>query len=79
MWNKNKVRCFAFRALKVSAVIIAGIWGIINICKGNLRFDQHTTTILSTTAGVVGTMFGLTAASYAFIWGDLRSDSQDGR
>ncbi len=77
MWNKNKVRCFAFRTLKVSAVIIAGIWGIINICKGNLRFDQHTTTILSTTAGVVGTMFGLTAASYAFIWGDLRSDSQE--
>lgn len=55
---------------------------VLEICfiffKG-LRFDQYSTTILSTTAGIVGTMFGLTAASYAFIWGDLRSDRKDNR
>lgn len=41
------------------------------------RLDQNAVTIFSTTAGIIGTMFGLTAASYAFIWGDVRSDSQE--
>lgn len=44
-----------------------------------LRLDQYATTIFATTAGVVGSMFGLTAASYAFIWGELRSDRQANR
>ena len=44
-----------------------------------IRLDQYSITILSTTAGIVGTMFGLTAASYAFIWGDLRSDRKENK
>lgn len=80
MWNKTKVRSAAGKYLEIGIVIIVIailVWGNLSIWKGTFRFDQHTTTILSTTAGVVGTMFGLTAASYAFIWGDLRSDSQE--
>lgn len=49
------------------------------IVRGMFRLDQYATTILGTTAGVVGSMFGLTAASYAFIWADLRSDRQENR
>ena len=60
----------------VIGVIVVVAWGIASICKGNVRFDQYASTLLGTTAGVVGTMFGLTAASYAFIWTDLRSDGQ---
>lgn len=88
MWNRNKERskdihyqgignkvfgCF------VSIIIILAILGVRFIYKKDFRLDQFATTILGTTAGIVGTMFGLTAASYAFIWGDLRSDSQENR
>lgn len=88
MWNRNKVKskeihyqgvgnivfgCF------VSIIITLAILGVIFIHKKDFRLDQYATTILGTTAGIVGTMFGLTAASYAFIWGDLRSDSQENR
>ena len=68
----------AFWCFSVISIVVA-ILGIINIYKGNFRLDQYATTIFGTTAGIVGTMFGLTAASYAFIWGDLRSDSQENR
>ncbi len=67
-----------FAAIVVISLIIA-VWGAWGICNGKFRLDQFATTILGTTAGIVGTMFGLTAASYAFIWGDLRSDSQENR
>ncbi len=70
------VRIFA--ATVVTGLLIA-VWGAWGICNGKFRLDQFATTILGTTAGIVGTMFGLTAASYAFIWGDLRSDSQENR
>lgn len=43
------------------------------------RFDQHAITICSCIAGIVATMFGLTAASYAFIWGDLRTEASENR
>ncbi len=86
MWNRKKVRSgdvryqgigtILFRCYIIGTIIVA-IWVVINICKGKVRFDQHATTLLGTAAGVVGTMFGLTAASYAFIWGALRSDSQE--
>ena len=57
---------------------VAG-YGCFHIDENGFRLDQYSTTILGTTAGIVGTMFGLTAASYAFIWGDLRSDRQENR
>lgn len=60
-------------------VILAAVLGVIGIYGGFFRLDQYAATIFGTTAGVVGSMFGLTAASYAFIWGDLRSDSQFNR
>lgn len=60
--------------------ILAVIIGeFILIKRKEFRLDQQATTILGTTAGIVGSMFGLTAASYAFIWADLRSDRQENR
>lgn len=41
-----------------------------------IRLDQYATTISSSIIGVIGTMFGLTAASYAFVWGELKSDRE---
>lgn len=86
MWNKKRIRSGGvryqgvgttlFRVFIIGTIIVAA-WVIANIYEGNVRFDQYASTLLGTTAGVVGTMFGLTAASYAFIWGDLRSDGQE--
>lgn len=65
---------FASLLILISILFIVGeVFAI----QGLFRLDQNAVTILSTTAGIIGTMFGLTAASYAFIWGDLRSDSQE--
>ena len=55
------------------------ITAIIFVLNGKLSIDQDVNTIISTTAGVTGSMFGLTAASYAFIWSDLRSDDLNNR
>lgn len=63
----------------IIAVIIAAVCGAIGIFHESFRLDQYATTIFGTTSGIVGTMFGLTAASYAFIWSDLRSDRQENR
>ena len=70
------------RIIEILAVIALVILVLSVFCMIHERFfrlDQHATTIFGTTAGVVGSMFGLTAASYAFIWGDLRSDRQSNR
>ena len=84
--NKCKIKCrkvcssYAkyWIAAVGTAIVLTALGVCLVYCKG-LRFDQYSTTILSTTAGIAGTMFGLTAASYAFIWGDLRSDRKDNR
>lgn len=39
-----------------------------------IRFDQYMETICSTTAALTATMFGLSAASYAFVCSELRSE-----
>ena len=39
-----------------------------------IRFDQYMETICSTTAALTVTMFGLSAASYAFVCSELRSE-----
>lgn len=44
-------------------------------CSFPVRLDQHAVTIASTIIGVVSTMFGLTATSYAFIWSEIRNES----
>lgn len=67
---------FCILILIVAIAAGCGIWGVFSEC---FRLDQYATTIFGTTSGIVGTMFGLTAASYAFIWSDLRSDKQENR
>ncbi len=41
-----------------------------------IRLDQYASTIFGSIVGVVGTMFGLTAASYAFVWGELKGERE---
>lgn len=41
-----------------------------------MRLDQYSSAIFSSIIGVVGTMFGLTAASYAFVWGELKTERE---
>ena len=71
--SKGKYIFASLLLLIITLFIVGEIFAI----QGVFRLDQNAVTILSTTAGIIGTMFGLTAASYAFIWGDLRSDSQE--
>lgn len=81
--NQMKIKKYHIKGLGHmvfwTSVILAGILFIVGvhlICNKNFRLDQYASSIFGTTAGVVGTMFGLTTASYAFIWGELRSDDQ---
>lgn len=88
--NKNPVRIYKesrkfsiFFKLVIPGLIflfgLALITAIFFVSNGKLSIDQDVNTIISTTAGVTGSMFGLTAASYAFIWSDLRSDDLNNR
>ncbi len=66
-------------SILMAVVVLVTIYGVIEMYFGKIRFDQYAMDILGTTAGIVGTMFGLTAASYAFIWGALKSDGGENR
>lgn len=72
-------RLYIYLGMGALLICILLIVSIFLLCKRVIRLDQYASTIFSTTAGIVGSMFGLTAASYAFIWGDLRSDRQSNR
>lgn len=62
-----------------SVILLAAMSSGYFFFTDNLRFDQHMNTICGTTAAIVSTMFGLTAASYAFVWGDLRTEMNEHR
>lgn len=88
--NKNPIKIYneskkfthffkwIFPLLNIFFVLLL-IIAIFFVVNGILNIDQDVNNILSTTAGVTGSMFGLTAASYAFIWSDLRSDNLNNR
>ena len=77
--KKRKKKCIYCIKITRRIVFLLIFLGIIGYFCKKIRLDQYSITILSTTAGIVGTMFGLTAASYAFIWGDLRSDRKENK
>ena len=77
--KKRKEKCSCCTKVAKSVIFLLIFLGIIRYFCEKIRLDQYSITILSTTAGIVGTMFGLTAASYAFIWGDLRSDRKENK
>lgn len=54
----------------------AALWYIFCTSK-SFPLDQHMATICSTTAALVGTMFGLSAASYAFVCGELSGEERN--
>lgn len=56
-------------------IILISIYNIFG--PDFFRLDQYAESICTMTAGIIGSMFGLTAASYAFRCGDLRSESQE--
>lgn len=63
----------------IVSMVCAIKYGIEYMPLGIIKFDQYAVEIFGTTAGIIGTMFGLTAASYAFIWGALKSDGRENR
>lgn len=79
--KKRTTRHSAGKALKwfivaggaVALVVAYKIFGIEYI-----RFDQYMSAICTTTAALVGTMFGLSAASYAFVCGEMRTEEKNG-
>lgn len=71
----DKYEKFVYILLIVVALVGYVLWGY----ERGYRFDQYATTICSCIAGIVATMFGLTAASYAFIWGDLRTEASENK
>lgn len=77
MSGKNKVLQFVHKNRAIILALLLGISlavGIIIVIEIPIRLDQYASTISSTIIGVIGTMFGLTAASYAFIWGELKNE-----
>lgn len=53
------------------AAAIYALWGTVYF-----RLDQYMSVICTTTATLTVTMFGLTAASYAFVCSELRTEEQ---
>lgn len=67
---------------KYAAIIILLLVGFYVIWFWNVNFDlpfrldQQASTIAGIVIGVIGSMFGLTAASYAFIWGEVKNEGE---
>lgn len=60
-------------------ICLAVLYTIIFLVVGfalPYRLDQQADTIAGSIVGVIGSMFGLTAASYAFVWGELKSEGE---
>ena len=66
----HKKRC------SIAIIIAFCILSLIHLLffANRIRFDQYMETICSTTAALTATMFGLSAASYAFVCSELRSE-----
>ncbi len=77
LWEKVRERWICVSVF--SCIVVLAIVFFMYLSQGIdfFRLDQYAETICTTTAGIVGTMFGLTAASYAFRCGDLRNESQE--
>ena len=62
----------------IAITIFFGILSVVHYCffTDCIRFDQYMETICSTTAALTATMFGLSAASYAFVCSELRSEEK---
>ncbi len=74
-----KILEFYKKRSEIILLILAAICLIEYLAFGyefGIRLDQYAATIFSSIIGVVGTMFGLTAASYAFVWGELKGERE---
>lgn len=62
----------------VGATLFLGVLSILYALNyaSTFRLDQYMDVICSTTAALAITMFGLTAASYAFVCNELRTEGQ---
>lgn len=68
----RKILCLILiNVLFIVAVCIYGFYG-----TAFFRLDQYMSAICTTTATLTVTMFGLTAASYAFVCSELRTEEQ---
>ena len=57
--------------------VVTGVGIGICFLPANIRLDQYMDAICTTTAAVVSTMFGLTAASYAFVRSDMQNEEKN--
>lgn len=68
----RKIPCLILiNVIFIVAVCIYGFYG-----TAFFRLDQYMSAICTTTATLTVTMFGLTAASYAFVCSELRTEEQ---
>lgn len=68
----RKIPCLILiNVIFIVAVCIYGFYG-----TASFRLDQYMSAICTTTATLTVTMFGLTAASYAFVCSELRTEEQ---
>lgn len=79
--KKKKVKSLtAFILISIPIIILSLIFFVFltnSWIREHIRFDQYMSTICSTTAAVVITLFGLSAASYAFVCSELRTEEKN--
>lgn len=78
--GKWMTRCINGKVFKWFIVaVVAVVFTIIYeaFLVEHMRFDQYMSAICTTTAALVGTMFGLSAASYAFVCGEMRTEEKN--
>ena len=57
-------------------LVLVAVYAYFAFTKNCLPLDQHMSTLCSTLVAVVITMFGLSAASYAFVCSELRAEEK---
>lgn len=71
LYGRKAFYLTAISAAFTEAAVIYALWG-----TAYFRLDQYMSIICTTTATLTVTMFGLTAASYAFVCNELRTEEQ---
>ena len=74
--KRKAIRKLIITPILIDGLLIAGyaIYAIVANEYLAFRLDQYMSTLCSTLAAVVITMFGLSAASYAFVCSELRAE-----
>lgn len=80
VWRLPQNPLVAHKVISIVVIdIIFVVLAVAFFCKfsGSFQLDQYMETICSTTAAITATMFGLSAASYAFVCSELRAEERN--